>query len=137
MVNAEFLADVEIQRRFRMGRDLPGHPVGEVGVHAPLPEHFRQLTALRVRMGLELEPLLADLGGDQFVLRRHRDELARRHREGAGGQARQPGQHQRLMRSVAAADARQQRDVGDEPVHGAEHGGPEPAAGHVPVLVAM
>ena len=36
---------------------------------------------------------------------------------------------------AAAADARDQRDVGDEPVHGAEGRGPQRAAGDVAVGV--
>ena len=37
---------------------------------------------------------------------------------------------------AAAAHPGDQRDVGDQSVHRAEDGGPQPAAGHVPVLVA-
>ena len=42
-----------------------------------------------------------------------------------------------MLRAAAAADAGDQRDVGDEPVHRAEHGGPQPAARDVPVLGAV
>ena len=74
----------------------------------PLPEDFRQP---RPRgMVLELEPLLADLGGDQFILRRHRDSSPAAI-ENAPAE-RQPGQQQRLMLR-GRGSAREQRDVGD------------------------
>ena len=38
-------------------------------------------------------------------------------------------------RHTAAADAGDERDVGDQPVHRAEDGGPQPAAGDVAVVV--
>ena len=49
----------------------------DVAMMAPVPP-------LGIRVVLKLVPLLADLGGDQLVLRRHRHELAGGHREGAG-----------------------------------------------------
>ena len=39
--------------------------------------------------------------------------------------------------AAAAAHPGDQRRVGDQPVHGAEHGRPQPAAGHVPVVVPV
>ena len=39
-----------------------------------------------------------------------------------------------MLRAAATADAGDQRDVGDEPVHRAEYGRPQPSAGHVPML---
>ena len=39
--------------------------------------------------------------------------------------------------SAATAHPGDQRHVGDQPVHGAEHGRPQPAAGHVPVVVPV
>ena len=88
-------------------------------------------------MVLQLELLLADLRGDQLVLRGDRDVLPGRHGERPGGQARQAGQHHGVRRRAATADPGDQRDVGDQPVHGAEYSGPQPAAGDIAVLVPV
>jgi drug/metabolite transporter (DMT)-like permease len=41
VVDPEFLPDVDPQRCVRVGGDLPGHLVGEVGIDAAAPEHGR------------------------------------------------------------------------------------------------
>ena len=71
------------------------------------------------------------------ILRRDRNELARGHGERPGRKPRQPDEQDRVLRPAAAADAGDQRDVGDQPVHRAEDGGPQPAARHIPVLRAL
>ena len=120
---------------FRVSRQLPCDLVGQIRIDAAHLVQRRELDLLAVRVVLELEPLLIDLGGDQLVLRRDRDELARGHGEGASREPGEPGQHDGVSLQAAAADPGDQRDVGDQSVHGAEHRRPQPATRHVPVLV--
>ncbi len=70
----------------------------------------------------------------QLVLRLDRDVLAGRHRERPGDQPGDAGQHDRAVRAAATADPRDQRGVGDDPVHRAEDGRAQPSAADVPVL---
>ena len=135
MVDAEFLADVDAQRLLGLPRQLPGDLIGQLGIHAAHLVQRGELDLLAMRVVLELEPLLLDLRGDQLVLRGDRHELARRHGERARGESGEPRQHDGLLGQAAAADAGDQRDVGDQSVHGAEHRGAQPAAGHVAVLM--
>ena len=86
--------------------------------------------ALAQRLALDVELAL-----EQLALGLHRDVLAGGHGEGPGHQAGQPGQPDDRARRVGTGDAQDQRDVGDQPVADPEHGGPGPAALHVPVVV--
>lgn len=61
----------------------------------------------------------------------------RGHREGTGGQPRQAGDDDRLLRKRTAGDARHQGEVRDQPVHRAEDGGAQPAAVHIAVGVIV
>ena len=141
VVHAQFLADVHAQGLLGMRRDLRRDPVGQVRVHPLAAEAGRQLHLLRRGVVLQLVLFLADLRLDELVLGGDRDVLAGRHRERAGGQPGQAGQHDQVRGPAGGADprahARDQRDVGDQPVHGAEHGRAQPATGHVLVLVAV
>ena len=141
VVHPEFLADVHVQGVLRVGRDLRRDLVGQVRLH-PLPaERGGQFAPLRLGVVLQLVPLLADLGLDQLVLRGDRDVLAGRHGERAGGQPGQPGEHDQVRGGAGGAHpgahASDQRDVGDQPIHGAEDRRAEPATGNVLVLVPM
>ena len=135
MVDAELFADVDGQRLLWLPRQLARDFVGQVGIDSAHLIERRELDLLAVRVVLELEPLLLDLGGDQLVLRGNRDEFASRHGERACGQPGEASQHDGLLRKAAATDAGDQGDVGDQPVHGAEDRRPQPAPGHVAVLV--
>jgi hypothetical protein len=125
------------QRLVRVRRDLRGGLLGGGGADAAGPEHGGQLGLLEDGVVLQLEPFLVDLGLDQLVLRRDRHVLPGRHRARARGQPGQAGEHDGVRAPAATADPGDQRHVGDQPVHGAEHGRPQPAAGYVPVVVPV
>ena len=76
-----------------------------------------------------------DLRLDQLVLARHGGELAGRHGEGARDQPCDTGENDVRATQAAAADARDQADIGDESVHRAEHCGAQPAAADITMLV--
>jgi hypothetical protein len=125
------------QRFLRVRRDFRGRLACGGGADAAGSEHGGQLGLLEDRIVLQLEPFLVDLGLDEFVLRGDRHVLPGRHRTGTGGQAGQAGEHDRVRGPAPTADPGDQRHVGDQPVHGAEHSRPQPAAGHVPVVVTV
>ena len=128
VVDPEFLAHVHPERGLRAPPDLPRHPVRQVGVDALVPEDRGQFPGLGLRVVLELVLFLGDLGLDEFVLRGHRHVFARGHRERAGREAGEAGQHDRVAVAAAASDAGDQRDVRDQAVHGAEDRWPQPPA---------
>jgi hypothetical protein len=109
----------------KLARDL----VSQLRVHAARLVHCSQLNLFVGRVVLEFVAFLVDLGVDQLVLRGHRHELARGHRRRAGRQPGQAGEHDRAMRAAAAADSGDQRNVGDQAVHGAEDRRAQPSAG--------
>ena len=125
------------ERLVRVRGDLRGGQPRGGRADAAAAQHAHELDLLGGGVVGELVPLLVHLGLDQLVLRGDGHELARGHRERARREPREPGEQDRVLRPAAAADARDQRDVGDKPVHRPEDGGPQPAAGHVPVLVAV
>ncbi len=86
---------------------------------------------------LEFVSLLVHLGANELVLRGDRHELAGRHRQRAGRQPGQTGEHDCAVRSRAAGNAGDQGDVRDQAVHRAEYSRPQPAAGHIAVLVPV
>ncbi len=134
-VDAELLGDVHLQRQLGVGVHLPGHGLGGLLREPHLAVHVDELRLLGLRVPGQLGSLDGDLARHRVVLRLHRRELAQRHREGAGNQAGHAGQDDHVPVGAAAADARDQGDVRDEPVHGAEGGGPQRAAGDVAVRV--
>ena len=135
MVDAELFPDVNAERLIRVAGQLPGDLVRERRLDAAHLVHGCQLRLLVGRVGLELDALLLHFGFDQLVLRGDRYVLARSHRAGTGNQSGQAGQHDRARREPGAADSGDQRDVRYQAVHRTENGRPQPAAGHVAVLV--
>jgi hypothetical protein len=128
---------VHRQRLLRVGGDLRGGLLRGGGADAAGPEHAGQFGLLGAGVMLEFQPFLVDLGEDELVLRGDGDVLPGRHRARARDQAGQAGEHDRVRARAAAAHPGDQRHVGDQAVHGAEHGRPQPAAGHVAMVVAM
>ena len=105
-------------RRAALGRSTPG-----------------PARPLHLGIAFQLAAFLRDLGLHLLGLRPDRGVLAQPHRDRAGDHAGDAGQHDRPRRDPAAADAGDERDVGDQPVHGTEHRRPQPAAGDIGVMV--
>ena len=112
-------------------RDFPR----ELGVDALRDEGRRELLLLFLRIIRELTSLDLDLGLNELVLAGDRRELAGGHRECAGDQAGHAGQDDVRAAETAAADTGDQADVGDEPVHRAEHCRAQPPTADIAMLV--
>jgi hypothetical protein len=110
-------------------RQVGGEPAGD-----PL---LGQLGGLGLRVALQLPALLGHLGRHLLVLRLHAGVLAEAHGDRSRHQAGDAGQHDRAGRQPAPADAGDQRDVGDQPVHRPERRRAQPAAGDVGVVVGI
>ena len=134
-IDAEFLPGVHPQGRARVLGHRGGHPGRRLGVRPVLAEVARQF--LLLGHGEQSEHLLFQrhLGVHQLVLVGDRDVLAGAHRERPRHQRGHAGQHDRVRRRLAPAQPGDQGGVGDQPVHRAEDGRPQPAAGHVTVPV--
>jgi hypothetical protein len=86
-----------------------------------------------LRPAPKLLALHCDLGLSELGLGGDRGVLADRHRERAGGQARQARQRDRLRLGLTAGNTGDQREVGDQAVHRAENRGTKPAAADLAV----
>ena len=134
-VDAEFLAGMHAQRRIGVPRDRGGHPGRGLRVGAVADERVRQLGLLGGREPGVHRAFGGDLGVHQLVLVRHRHVLSGAHREGPRDQGGHAGQDHGVRRYPAAAQPGDQRGVGHQPVHGTEHGRPQPASGYVAMPV--
>jgi hypothetical protein len=116
-----------------LGGDLARDLGGEFRPQALALVHEGELAELLFGVAVELAALDGDLGLGQLALRRHGRELTGGHRAGAGDDAREAGEDHRVGGGAAAHHTGDEGEVRDEPVHHAEGGGAEPAAGHIAV----
>src|SRR6185437_2249419 len=103
-VEAQFLAHVGGDGAVRVGRDLPGHGLGQVRRDALVHEYLGEPVQLPIAVALVLQALKLDFRQGQLVLRLDRDVLAGRHRERPGDQPGDAGQDDRAVRAAARAD---------------------------------
>ena len=136
VVDAELLADVNAQRLLRAAATAAARP------RRPAPDRRRaSCTARRARPARRAGCARARTAPSRPRRRPARSARRPRRTRPPPWRTRQlrarPGRSARWCRcdSAAAADTGDQRDVGDQSVHGAEHRRPQPATGHVPVLV--
>jgi hypothetical protein len=134
-VQAELLVDVHPDCQRRIGVHLLGDLLGGLASQAHLHVGQDQLGLLRCRMLDQLVTFHGDLGTHRVVLGLHRGVFPERHREGTRHQPGHAGQHDQVGARTAAAHARDQRDVGHQAVHRAEHGWSQPSSGYVSVDV--
>ena len=85
----------------------------------------------------QLPPLDLQLGLDQLALRGDGGVLTGGHGEGTGGETREAGDARWSAGHGPTGDTGHQREVGDQAVHGAEDGRPQPAAVHIAVGVVV
>ena len=133
----ELLAGVDLQRLLGVAGQLHGDLAGQRRLDAAGDVELGELLHLVDRVLAQLLTLDVEFGEDQFALRGDGGVFAGRHREGAGREARQAGDHDGLRGDGAARHAGHQREVGDEPVHRTEDGRPQPSAVDVAVGVVV
>ena len=122
-LQSELFACVDLERDLRVAHDRLGDATCVGLLDAAKPVDGRELSGLVLRVALQLATLDLQLALQEFRLRGHRDVLPRRHREGAGDQARQPGEQDDRRDGVRAGNPEDQRDVGEQAVADAEDGG--------------
>jgi hypothetical protein len=72
---------------------------------------------------------------DLVVLGTHAGVFAEAHGDRTGDQAGEAGEDHVVYRDPAAAHPGDQRDVGDQAIHRAEHGRPQPTAGDIGMVI--
>ncbi len=91
-VNTQLEAGVRVQGHLGVLRQDAGHRVGVFGCKPLGTVHTGEFTQLSFGLLSQLLALDLHLPLDQLLLRPDRDQLARRHRKGAGQQSGHPGQ---------------------------------------------
>ena len=119
---------MDIQGDVRVAHDRGGNAVRIVGFDAAALEGGGELARLRFRMTFQLATLDVELVLEQLLLRRHGDELASGHREGAGDEAGEPGEPDDAGGGAGTGHPEDERDVGEQAVADAEHGRPRSAS---------
>ena len=120
-VEAELLARERVERVLGVGDQPLGESARLAGGRPFARVDQRKLLRLGVGILGQLLALEPDLVFEQFALRAHRNEFAGGHRECAGGQAGDAGQHDHSRVGVGAGDAENQARVGHQAVVDSEH----------------
>jgi len=122
-VNTQFEPGVGIEGDIGVGGQDAGHRARVLSRQALSLVHAGQLQQLAFGIIGELLPLDLDFPLDHLLLGPDRHQLAGRHRECPGQQARYPGEPDRGRVGRRPGHAEHQRQVGQQTVTGAEHGG--------------
>jgi hypothetical protein len=109
----------------------------ELGIEASLFVNSGELAQLGVGIGGKLAGFAMNVGLFRVALRAHGNVFARGHRQGAGGNACDPGEQHRFSAGRRRGDAHHQAGRRNDPVVGTEHRGAQPTGAAALVSFVM